>query len=307
MLFEDKNHQSLRSLLLILLLHVLQPVAAQELTPRAYWPMPVGTDVLILGYQRNTGDIVVDPSLPLTGVDSEIDYFQVAYQRAFPMFGRTATAQLSAPYSDGLTQGFVDGVYRERKTTGLVDSRLRLSVNLKGAPAMDSADFGALRKSPRTIIGASVIVQAPTGDYESDKFINIGTNRWAIKPALGMIVPLHRTWLFEIEIGAWFFTDNDDFLGETRKQDAIVAAEMHLVKRFRPGFWASLDANYYTGGETRIGSDIQDNLQRNSRAGFTVVFPLKRGLALRGSYSTGIATRSGGEFDMYSVGLMRIW
>ncbi len=46
---------------------------------------------------------------------------------------------------------------------------------------------------------------------------DLGTNRWALKPAVGMIVPLHPTWLFEIEVGAWLFGDNDDFLGETRE------------------------------------------------------------------------------------------
>ena len=137
--------------------------------------------------------------------------------------------------------------------------------------------------------------------------INIGTNRWAIKPALGVIVPIRGTWLFEAEFGTWFFTDNDNFLGETREQDPVVTIEAHLVKRVRPGFWVSLDANYYTGGETRIGSDIQDNLQRNSRAGFTLAIPLKPGFAIRGSYSTGVATRSGGDFDMASLGLMYIW
>lgn len=300
------GHSSWLFLLLALVYHV-QPAVAQELTPRAYWPAPVGTDVLVLGYQRNTGDIVVDPSLPITGVSSEIDYFQVSYQRAFSLYGRTATVQLSQPYSEGMTEGFVGDEYRERTTTGLVDTRLRFAVNLIGAPAMDAAGFRALRQNPRTIVGASVVVQAPTGSYEDDKVINIGTNRWAIKPALGMIVPLRRTWLFEAEIGAWFFADNDNFLGETREQDPILALELHLVKRVRPGFWLSLDANYYTGGETHIGSDIQDNLQRNSRAGLTIAVPLKRGIALRGSYSSGVATRSGGDFDLFSLGLMYIW
>ena len=281
--------------------------AAQELAPRAYWPAPVGTNVAVLSYQRNSGDILIDPSLPITGVESEIDYLQVGYQRFFGLFGRTAAAQLSLPYADGFTEGAVEGEFQRRNTTGFTDARLRLMINLRGAPAMDAGGFQALRADPQTIIGASLLIQAPTGAYDSDRLINLGTNRWALKPALGMIVPLRPTWLFEIELGAWFFGDNDDFLGETRKQDPILSTEIHLIKRIRPGFWASLDANYYTGGETRIGDEFRDDLQRNARAGFTLVFPIRRRHALRAGFSTGISTRSGGDFEMYSLSWAYAW
>jgi hypothetical protein len=281
--------------------------AAQELVPRAYWPAPVGTNVFVLGYQRNTGDIVIDPSLPVTGVESNIDYLQVSYQRSFDLFGRSASAQFSLPYAHGVTEGVVEGEFRRRKTVGLTDARFRLAINLRGAPAMDFEGFQALRAQPRTIIGASLLVQAPTGEYDSDRLLNLGTNRWSAKPAIGMIVPLQRTWLFEIEVGAWFFGDNDEFLGETREQDPIFSAEMHLVKRIRPGFWASLDANYYRGGETRVGSEFRDDLQRNSRAGLTLVFPVARRHAIRTSFSTGISTRSGGDFEMFSLSYAYAW
>lgn len=240
-------------------------VFAQPLVPRAYWPAPVGTNVASLSYQRSVGDVLVDPSLPLTGVESENNFLALGYQRFFNFQGRTATVQARMPYADGSTEGLVDNEFRQRKTSGVGDAQLRMSVNLLGAPAMDVDGFQALRKDPKTIIGASIMVQAPTGTYDSDRLINIGTNRWVVKPALGMIVPLRPTWLFEMELGAWFFDDNDNFLGETREQDPIVSAEFHLIKRIRPGFWASLDANYYTGGETRVGDDYGDDLQRNSR------------------------------------------
>jgi hypothetical protein len=282
-------------------------VSAQELAPRTYWPAPVGTNVAVLGYQRNSGDILIDPSLPITGVESKIDNLAFSYQRYFNLFGRTAAAQFNLPYADGFTEGMIDGEFRQRQTAGLTDARFRIMVNLRGAPAMDAAAFQALRAEPKTIIGASLQVQVPTGSYDGDRLINLGTNRWAVKPALGMILPLHPTWLFEVELGTWFFGDNDDFLGETREQRPIVAAEVHLIKRFRPGFWASLDANHYTGGETRIGANFSDDLQRNSRAGFTLGFPIKNGHALRAAYSTGISTRSGGDFEMYSLAWMYAW
>ena len=283
------------------------PVAAQELVPRAYWPTPDGTSVGLVSYQKSTGDIVTDPSLPVVGVESDIEFLQLSYQKTFSLRGRTATIQLGLPYSRGDTKGFVDDVFRERHVSGIADTRVRLAVNLLGAPTMDAAGFQALRREPRPIVGVSVLVQVPTGDYESDKVINIGTNRWSIKPAIGVILPIRPTWLFEFEVGGWFFGDNDDFLGETREQKPILSTEFHLIQRIRPGFWASLDANFYVGGRTRIGDAYSDDLQRNSRVGATVVVPIRRGHALRGSFSTGAVTKSGGDFNMYSLSYIRVW
>lgn len=283
------------------------PTAAQELAPRAYWPTPNGTNVLVLGYQKNTGDIITDPSLPVTGVESDIDYLQVSYQRTFSAWGRTATMQLSLPYSQGTTEGFVDGEFLRRRVSGMADVRARFALNLTGAPSMDAAGFQALRQNPKTIVGASLLIQAPTGEYERDKVINVGTNRWSMKPAIGVIWPLRPTWLLEFEIGAWIFGDNSDFVGETRKQDPILSTEFHIVKRVRPGFWMSLDANFYVGGRTKVGDNASGPLQRNSRVGVTAVFPMGRGHALRGSFSTGAVTESGGDFEIFSLGYVRVW
>jgi len=282
-------------------------VLAQELAPRAYWPTPNGTNVLVVTYQKTTGDIVTDPSLPLTGVDSDIDYLQLSYQRTFSLAGRTAAMQLSVPYSQGETEGLIEGEFRRRDTSGLGDARLRLAYNINGAPSMDAAGFQALRDAPQTIVGASVLIQAPTGDYDASKVINIGTNRWSVKPAIGVIWPLRPTWLLEFELGAWFFGDNDDFLGEKRKQDPIVSTEFHLVKRIRRGFWASLDANFYVGGRTSVGDSEQANLQRNSRVGATLVFPFKNRHAIRSSISRGVVTKSGGDFKMFTLSYLYAW
>ena len=281
--------------------------AAQDMAPRAYWPAPKGTNVIVLGYQYSTGDILTDPSLPVTGVESRINLAQVTYQDTLSLFGRTANVQFSLPYTWGTSEGFAEGAFRSRNVSALADMRVRLAINLLGAPTMDVAGFQALRAKPRTIIGASVLVQAPTGDYEADKLVNAGTNRWAVKPALGLIWPLYPTWLIEFEVGQWIFGDNDDFLGTTRQQDPVVSTEFHLIKRIRPGFWASLDVNYYTGGRSTVGQDRRSDLQRNSRVGGTVLFPFKRQHAIRIAYSAGVVTESGGDFNRISLSYIYAW
>jgi hypothetical protein len=280
---------------------------AQELAPRAYWPTPNGIRVAVLSYQSTTGDIVIDPSLPLTGVDSNINVFQASFQQSFSLFGRSANLQLQLPYATGQTEGLVEGEFRTRDTTGFTDSRVRLAINLKGAPAMDAAGFQTLRKAPRTIIGASLLVQLPTGEYEADKLINLGTNRWAAKPEIGVIWPMRPTWLLEFDVGVWLFGDNDNFLGQTREQEPILSTEVHLIKRIRPGFWVSIDANYYVGGSTVVNGTERSDLQRNSRLGATVVVPISGRHALRGSFNGGIATASGGDFNSMSLSYIYAW
>jgi len=281
--------------------------AAQELVPRAYWPAPNGTQLLVLGYQYTTGDMVTDPTLPAEGVESTINYAQVTYQRTLSLFDRTTNIQVNLPYTWGTTEGFLEGEYRRRDFSAMSDVRMLLSVNLRGAPTMDAAGMKALRAKPRTIVGASILVQAPTGGYDEDKIINAGTNRWSFKLAAGLIWPIRPTWLLEADVGVWFFGDNDEFVGTTRKQDPIASAELHLVKRLKPGFWASLDANYYAGGQTTVGEDLRADLQRNSRFGATVVVPFMGHHAIRASYSTGVVTDSGGDFDTISINYAYVW
>jgi len=295
--------------IVLVLLAVLWSIAtpAQELTPRAYWPSPVGTNILVFAYQNSSGNILTDPSLPVTDVTSDINYLQAAYQRTFDWFSRTGTVQISAPYSWGKTEGFVADQYRDRVTSGYADMQVRFAINLLGAPSMDRQAFRQLLANPQTIVGASLVVKLPTGAYESDKLINIGANRWAAKPAIGMVWPIVPSLLFEFEIGAWIYANNDDFLGQVRKQKPIYSTEAHLVKVTRSGVWASLDVNFYRGGSTRTGDITQADPLKNSRAGFTLFYPWKHRHGLRGSYSNGIFTSSGGDFNTFSLSYIYSW
>ena len=293
----------------VLAVLLLAPFAgtAQELVPRAYWPAPTGTKIFVAGYQHSEGDVLTDPSLPVEGVESTIDFLSLTYQQTFDWFGRTTNLQLNLPYAWGDAQGFAEGEFRTRSISGLADARARLSINLAGAPAMDGAGFQALRANPKTVVGASILVSAPTGDWDPDKIFNAGLNRWAVKPAIGVIYPLQSRWLLEIEVGAWLFGDNDEFLGETREQDPIGSAAFHLVKRIRPGFWASLDATYYWGGSTDVGGAARDDRQEKSRIGATILWPFKRHHALRISGSVPLTTSAGGDFDTITVSYAYVW
>jgi hypothetical protein len=274
---------------------------AQDLTPRAYWPAPNGTKIFVLGYSYQTGDIVTDPSLPLIGVDSKIDSLVVAYLQTISLFGRTSNFQIELPYVEGKTTGTYLNEPARSDVSGFGDLAATLSINLVGAATMNLEGFRELVQNPRPILGASLKVVAPTGEYDADKLINIGTNRWAIRAKLGYIHPLSQKWIMELTVGAWFFEDNDEFLGVTREQKPITALNVSFIRSFQPTFWVSLDLNYYLGGRTTIGGTKSANFQRNSRVGFTIVHSIKGRHAIKGSFSNGVITESGGDYQIISI------
>jgi hypothetical protein len=268
----------------------------QELTPRSFWPAPAGTQVLVAGYAHASGDVLMDPSVPLCGVDSKINTGLLAYMRTFSLRGRTANLLLELPYSWGETQGFVYETFASQDFAGFSDLGASLTVNLVGAPTMTPGDFQALRANPRFQLGLKFKLVLPTGHYEKGRLVNVGANRWAGKIELGSVIPLMPRWLLELQAGAWFFGADDDFITGKREQDPIYSAEAHLIRRFRPGFWASLDANYFTGGRQTIGGDPLRDLQSNRRFGGTLVVPFAGRHAIKVGYSIGTRTRYGDDF-----------
>ncbi len=190
---------------------------AQELSPRAYWPAPKGTKVAIVGYSYSTGDVLMDPSLPIYGVDSKIDTAFLGYLQTLSLWGRTTNVIVELPYSWGTTKGLLFEDRARRDFSGFSDLGITLAVNLLGAPTMTPAQFQELRADPHPILGASLKVLAPTGHYDTDRLVNVGANRWGIKAALGYMVPIRPKWLLEFETGVWFFGVDDDFLQGKRE------------------------------------------------------------------------------------------
>ena len=178
-------------------------------------------------------------------------------------------------------------------------------MNLYGAPAMTPKAFAAYRQ--RTILGVSVTVAPPLGQYDSAKLINLGTHRWSIKPELGVSLANDR-WVVEMMAGVWLFTDNTDFLGgRTREQDPIAATQAHVTYKFKRTMWLAGDANFYTGGQTTIGGTRNLDLQRNSRIGATFSSAIGRRQAIRMSVSRGAYTTIGADFTSVAVGYNYAW
>jgi Putative MetA-pathway of phenol degradation len=280
-------------------------LGAQELIPAAYTPAPYGVNFVGLAVTSNRGDLAFDPSGPIDEAVGDITASSLTYARTLNLFKRSATATVILPYVVGDLEGLFLGEPAAANRSGTGDLAMRLGVNLLGGPAMSPREFATYR--PKTLLGASLTVKAPTGQYDSTRLINIGTNRWSFKPEIGVVQVMGK-WAIDAYIGAWFYTENSDFwLDTVRNQDPIYSSQVHVRYVFKRGLWAALDANYWYGGKATIDGVEGDDLQNNSRIGLTVSWQVARNHNLRFAVSRGAFTRIGGDFDSFGLSYGYTW
>ena len=110
--------------------------SAQELEPGAYWPLPIGLNIVTVVDSLNWGDVAFDPSAPIDEASATINTTAFAFTRAFGLAGRSANAGVALPVVAGHVEGLYLGEPAEVDRFGLGDPRVRLAMNLYGAPAM---------------------------------------------------------------------------------------------------------------------------------------------------------------------------
>jgi hypothetical protein len=303
----------LRLLLLAMLLSLVQTLRAQDLAPRAYVITPLHANAVTLTYSFYDGSINYNGVLPATGATGTYGVPILSLYHGFSFFGRSANVVASLPYAEGNFKGTVFGAEVNLYRSGLLDSIYRLSVNLKGGPAMDAKQY--MKWKQKVLLGASLKISAPTGQYDPTKLINWGANRWAFKPEFAYSQRWNK-WVLDGYGGVWFFTTNNDFWSRNafypgtraQTQNPIGALEGHLSYDFTRRLWASLDGNFWFGGTTTLNGVEQSlSTQRNSRIGGTVALPISKHQTLKFSYSNGTYIRFGGNYQNVSAAWQYSW
>lgn len=279
---------------------------AQQLEPRAYAPAPIGLNFVGVGLLYSTGGVVTDPSLPVDNVRARVYAVPPYYGRTFGLFGRLASATLAVPYAWAHVEGDVQDVSRSVDRSGLVDASFRFGVNLLGCPAMTPQEF--MKHERGTNMGASISISVPWGEYDPTKLINLGTNRWAFKPEVGLTQPFFGDWIFEVYAGVWLFETNDDFFGgQVREQDPLASFQTHVVYNFNQSAWLAANLTFYDGGSTTVDGVPKDDRQSNTRGGFTLSLPCGKTQSLRLTWAQGVSTRVGSSFQTFGLGWQLRW
>jgi len=272
---------------------------AVDIEPRAYVNTPAGINFLLVGYAYSDGGLSTAGSLPIKDAELTMNTGVTAYARTLNMWGKTGKFDVILPYSELSGSAMVDGQPRERQVSGIHDPLMRFSVNFYGSPALSMEEFADYQQD--LIMGASLQVSAPLGEYDSDKLVNLGNNRWFVKPDIG----ISKAWgpfTLEISTGALFFTNNDDFFGgKTLKQYPIYTSQVHATYSFGRGVWAALSSAYDYGGRTETDGVKGDEINENSRFGATLAFPVNRNNSVKLFASTGIRTSIGTDFDLAGI------
>jgi hypothetical protein len=288
-------------------------VHPQDLAPRAYLITPVNSNAITLTYAFIDGNLNFDGSVPITDSKARVSAPIVSYVHSMGVAGRSANLLVALPYAVGNFEGSVGNTQANVYRSGLSPVAFRFSVNLWGGPAMDAPHF--VRWNQKTLIGASIKVMPPSGQYDPTKLINIGINRWAFKPEIGLSRRWAH-WLVDSYGGVWFYTTNPEFFSNNafssginrQEQNAMGSFEGHLSYDVRPRLWASFDGNFWFGGATSINGKFNPlTSNRNSRLGGTVSFPVSRHQSVKFSYSNGAYIRYGGNFQNVSAAWQYSW
>ena len=286
-------------LTVFLLLFMATQAHAGEIEPRAYVNTPVGVNFLLAGYVYTDGGLSTAGSSPIKDAQLQMHTGVLAYARSLDVWGKSGKFDVVLPYSQLSGTATLAGQPRERDVSGFNDPRFRFSVNFFGAPALSLQEFENFQQD--IIIGASVQVSAPLGQYDNDKLVNLGNNRWFVKPDIG----ISKAWgglSLELSAGVYLFTRNDDFFGgKTLEQDPIYTAQAHVTYSLGRGIWAALSFNHDYGGRTTINGVQSDDLQQNSRVGLTLALPVNRNNSIKLYGNTGTHTTTGTDFDMVGI------
>jgi len=285
-------------------------LSAQDLSPRAYVITPVDSNAIIVTWSFYDGGLNLNGSIPVSNARGTYSVPVLSYYHGLSFFGRSTNITASLPYGVGNFSGAVAGTQKSVYRSGLLDFNIRVSVNLIGGPAMHAKEFRKWKQ--KTLLGASVKVVAPTGQYDALRLVNWGIHRWAFKPELGYSYRWDK-WLADAYAGVWFFTANPTFFNtpvpSPQLESPIGSFEAHLSRDLgKPRFWASLDGNFWFGGATTLnGIQNPGTRQTSSRLGGTLSVPVTSHQSFKFAYSRGTYIRFGSDYHNVQVAWQYSW
>jgi hypothetical protein len=267
------------------------PQSLAQVPARFYWKNLSGGNGVPLIFESISGNTnPFDPSHMVTaGAEFDATLALLGYAHNFSLFDRSAMAAVIMPMGRVSGEVTVAGSSTKQSAAGFGDPMLEFVVNLLGPPAQKTIP-DAVRYEPGFSVDFLVDLALPIGEYNNDQPLNIGQNRWygrigmPIIWQLGPWVPGRRTTL-EFLPAMWFFSDNDDYVGQTMETDLIFQLDAHLTRDLTEKLWGSLDAAVYNGGAATINGVSGEELS-NFGMGVTLGYVVNDNLNLTFSYKS---------------------
>jgi len=279
--------------------------SSQELEPRAYAALPKNLNAIAFAYAFSRGNVLTDPSLPISNFKINVHGLAAAYVHTFAVGNKLARVQVNVPFMFISGKLQINGHDTSGVRNGFADTKIRLGINLTGSPALGRKEFRGYTQ--KTIIGVSLITIVPTGLYYSDKRINCGSNRFGIKPEVGISKRFKHVYA-EAYAGVWFYSDNNKYLvDKTLHQDPVFSIQVHMSYYFNNQMWVSVNTTWFNGGKTLVDDKPQGDLLDNWRVGATWSVPVAKGQSLKLQFHTGAFTESGYDYKTVQLVYQRIF
>jgi len=230
----------------------------------------------------------------------------MAYAKSVNFFGTSGKVDVILPFAGGDFTGVIAGEGFSDAYTGFGDLRVRATINLTGAPSIEPNEFKDYNQ--KTISGIGVQVFVPTGNYKKEQLPNLGSNRWSLRVNYGISHTLDR-WLLEAHVGTWFFSPNNNFLGDNKQeQKPLWIVKGNVIRNLgKKGMWLAFSTGFGYGGEVSVNGVRIDATISQMRLGLTYALPLSTKNALKFTVGSGIRFKQGNDFDVFGVTFSHLW
>jgi hypothetical protein len=278
----------------------------QDLEARSYSVVPKGMHAAAISYTFSKGNVISDFTSPVQNLDITTSIINIGYVQTFAFFNKLARVQVGLPY------GFLDGTAKvfgsdtSGTRNGFYDAKIKFGMNLLGSPVLTPKEFRLFQE--RTVLGASIVISVPVGQYFPDKLINLGSNRWGFKPEIGFSHREGRLY-YEFYTGIWMFTNNNAYFKNNNqlKENPLFSFQAHIDYVFKSKMWVALNGGFAEGGQTTLNGTERDDAQRNWRLGGTFSFPFNAHQSIKTMVNTGVATRAGQNYTAITLVYQYIW
>jgi len=280
----------------------------QDLEPRALSTLPLKTTFFGAGYNYSFGNVLLDPVIPIEDLKTKVHSGFLAYVRSFGLFGNSSKISVVLPFADAFFEGVAFGQDSTRSVAGMGDPVVIFSTNFYGSPALSIKDYADYKQG--TVVGFNLKMKFPLGQYDEGRTLNIGSNRFMLRPELGVSTRKGK-WIFESYLALWLFSKNNEFWSVDRsitmEQQPIFAIKQHFIYALKNKTWFALNAGYGIGGKTTNNGYELDNRVSTIRLGCTFVKPFGKGHAIKLNYNTAIALEKGPAFQAFNIVYQYWW
>lgn len=286
-MLQDKSYKIGIWMILALSAILSPPSNGQEIEARTYSNAPIGINFISAGVaQAKAGKYTLTSEA-------------VSLTHIFNAGGQSGKLTLVLPYGQLTGSSSIGGRTVNASTEGLSDPLIKAAINLYGAPALTLDQFKNYQQD--LIVGVSLAASVPWGKYDDNQLINVGANRWFIQPGLGISKAL-GPWRLELAGAGIFYTSNTNFMGgNSLSQNPVYSTQTHAIYYFQNTAWVSVDATYFTGGQSYVNGNPISGSQENWRFGTTMSYPVNRQNSIRLSASTGAYSRTNNSYDLYGI------